>query len=83
MSDKKFIDVFNRALEAGLAGSGAMIVNVITLMWIRTVINYQYRYGLSTSEAFRALYNDGGFLRFYRGLVPALLQGFISKISSF
>ena len=46
---------------------------------IRTVINYQYRYGTSTLDAFKALYNDGGILRFYRGLIPALLQGPLSR----
>ena len=56
-----------------------MGINVCSLMWIRTTINYQYRYGTSTSQAMKALYNDGGILRFYRGLVPALIQGPLSR----
>jgi len=68
-----------RAGEGGLAGAAAMAINVCSLMWIRTAINYQYRYGTSTMEAFRTLYKDGGIPRFYRGLVPALIQGPLSR----
>eukprot|EP00180_Rhodochaete_pulchella_P001708 Plantae.Rhodophyta-Rhodochaete_pulchella.ctg2570.p1 GENE.Plantae.Rhodophyta-Rhodochaete_pulchella.ctg2570~~Plantae.Rhodophyta-Rhodochaete_pulchella.ctg2570.p1 ORF type:complete len:296 (+),score=39.32 Plantae.Rhodophyta-Rhodochaete_pulchella.ctg2570:1309-2196(+) len=73
-----------KALGGGTAGAIAMVVNVSTLMWMRTTVNYQYRYGLSTGQAFRTLYNDGGrgfpgVLRFYRGYVPALLQGPLSR----
>ena len=28
-------------------------------MWLRTAMNYQYRYGTSTSQALSALYNEG------------------------
>lgn len=48
-------------------------------MWIRTTINYQYRYGTTTLQAFRTLYKEGGIPRFYRGLLPALLQGPLSR----
>ena len=68
-----------RAGEGGLAGAAAMGINVCSLMWIRTAINYQYRYGTSTMEAFRTLYKDGGIPRFYRGLVPALIQVPLSR----
>lgn len=68
-----------RALQGGVAGAAAMAINVCTLMWIRTTINYQYRYGTSTTTAFKTLYKDGGIPRFYRGLGPALLQGPLSR----
>jgi len=68
-----------RAGQGGLAGAAAMGINVCTLMWIRTAINYQYRYGTSTMTAFKTLYADGGIPRFYRGLIPALLQGPLSR----
>lgn len=42
-------------------------------------MNYQYRYGKSTTEALRILYNEGGVRRFYRGIGPALLQGPLSR----
>ena len=56
-----------------------MGINVCSLMWIRTAINYQYRYGTTTTVAFQTLYKDGGIPRFYRGVVPALLQGPLSR----
>jgi len=68
-----------RAGEGGLAGAAAMAINVCSLMWIRTAINYQYRYGTSTTQAFKNLYKDGGVLRFYRGLGPALIHGPLSR----
>ena len=68
-----------RAGQGGLAGAAAMGINVCSLMWMRTTINYQYRYGTSTMQAFKTLYADGGIPRFYRGLLPALLQGPLSR----
>ena len=68
-----------RAGEGGLAGAAAMGINVCTLMWLRTTMNYQYRYGTTTRQALGALYKDGGIPRFYRGLIPALMQGPLSR----
>jgi hypothetical protein len=48
-------------------------------MWIRTTVNYQYRYGMTTTGAFKTLWADGGIPRFYRGLLPALAQGPLSR----
>ena len=86
MRRKKKIDTMailqkaaKRAGQGGIAGAAAMAINVCSLMWMRTTINYQYRYGTSTMEAFRTLYKDGGIPRFYRGIVPALLQGPLSR----
>jgi hypothetical protein len=47
--------------------------------WMRTTINFQYRYGMTTGEALRHLYNEGGIRRFYRGVGPALFQGPLSR----
>ena len=43
-------------------------------MWMRTTMNYQYRYGTTTTRAMRKLYAEGGVRRFYRGIAPALFQ---------
>jgi hypothetical protein len=69
----------SRALQGGLAGAAAMGINVLTLMWMRTTINYQYRHGTSTTTALKTLYKEGGIPRFYRGLLPALVQGPMSR----
>ena len=67
------------ALAGGIPGMAAMSIQVVSLMWLRTTVNYQYRYGTSTMTAFKTLYRDGGIPRFYRGVGPALLQGPLSR----
>jgi hypothetical protein len=68
-----------RALGGGAAGATAMVLQVTTLMWLRTTMNYQYRYGTSTMDALKSLYKEGGIVRFYRGVGPALVQGPVSR----
>mmetsp|Transcript_36970 Transcript_36970/g.103241 ORF Transcript_36970/g.103241 Transcript_36970/m.103241 type:complete len:316 (+) Transcript_36970:31-978(+) len=68
-----------RALGGGLPGAMAMGIQVGSLMWLRTTMNYQYRHGTTTRQALRALYKDGGVGRFYRGVGPALIQGPMSR----
>jgi len=67
------------AISGGLAGAAAMGANVSCLMWLRTTVNYQYRNGTSFPTALSTLYRDGGIPRFYRGVLPALLQGPLSR----
>jgi hypothetical protein len=63
-----------KALSGGVPGMVAMAIQVLSLMWLRTTINYQYRYGTTTMEALKTLYAQGGIRRFYQGLLPALIQ---------
>jgi hypothetical protein len=49
------------------------------LMWMRTVMNFQYAKGSTTTQAFKTLYREGGVLRFYRGYWAALAQGPLSR----
>eukprot|EP00578_Thalassiosira_sp_NH16_P026400 CAMPEP_0181103240 /NCGR_PEP_ID=MMETSP1071-20121207/14759_1 /TAXON_ID=35127 /ORGANISM="Thalassiosira sp., Strain NH16" /LENGTH=252 /DNA_ID=CAMNT_0023186299 /DNA_START=1 /DNA_END=759 /DNA_ORIENTATION=- len=56
-----------------------MGLNVGALMWMRTTVNYQYRNGTSFPVALKTLYADGGIPRFYRGVLPALVQGPLSR----
>ena len=46
---------------------------------LRTVMNYQYRYGTTTTQAIHILYEDGGWTRYYQGLTAALVQGPVSR----
>lgn len=75
----KLSKAFTRAAQGGIAGATAMAIQVCTLMWMRTTINYQYRYGTTTTQAFKTLWKDGGIPRFYRGVLPALMQGPLSR----
>lgn len=69
-----------RALGGGVPGAVAMAAQVLTLMPLRSTMNFQYRYGnTSTATAIRTLYADGGIRRFYRGVGPALFQGPLSR----
>jgi len=68
-----------KALSGGLAGMGAQAINVCTLMWMRTIMNYQYRYGGTIGEVSKKLYAEGGIPRFYRGLAPGLVQAPVSR----
>ena len=63
------------AIRAGLNGYKAMTVQVFSLMWLRTVMNYQYKNGGTFKEVFLKLYKEGGIRRFYSGIIPALIQG--------
>jgi len=55
------------------------VVQVLALMWLRTTMNYQYRYGGSFQEALSKLYNEGGISRLYQGLPFALVQGPLTR----
>lgn len=67
------------ALGGGLPGMVAMGLQVSTLMWLRTTLNYQYRYGSSMSQAMRTLYQQGGIRRFYQGYAFAMVQAPLSR----
>lgn len=68
-----------RALGGGLSGAAAMVLQVLLLMPIRTVMNYQYRHGSSFTAATRTLYQDGGVVRYYQGMSAALVQGPVAR----
>jgi len=78
-----FSEIMNKsaksAIRGGTAGAVAMGANVAALMWMRTTVNYQYRNGGTFFGALRHLYGDGGIPRFYRGVLPALIQGPMSR----
>ena len=75
-----FNESLKKSINSGMAGSMAMCIQVSSLMWLRTIMNYQYRYGKTIPEAIKTLYNDGGLRRFYRGYATAL---FIAPLSRF
>jgi len=65
-------DALNKAFRGGLPGFAAAVVQIIALMWLRTLMNFQIKTGMPMKEAFLTLYSQGGIARFYKGLVPAL-----------
>ena len=72
-------DIIKNSINVGLSGSFAMITQVSTLMWLRTIMNYQYVNGTTFKVSFKKLYSEGGILRLYRGYPLALTIGPISR----
>ena len=68
-----------RALGGGKAGASAAVVQVCSLMWLRTSMNYQYRYGGNLSSSLQTLWQQGGLARLYQGLPFALIQGPLTR----
>jgi hypothetical protein len=72
-------EIINKSVKSGVGGAAAMTVQVGSLMWLRTIMNHQYRYGGNVESTVSNLYKDGGIRRFYRGVGPALIQGPLSR----
>ncbi|CCC06286.1 hypothetical protein SMACR_00504 [Sordaria macrospora] len=70
-----FKGALKRALGGGISGATAMVLQVLLLMPLRTIMNYQYRFGTSFTTATKALYRQGGLRRYYDGMGAALFQG--------
>jgi hypothetical protein len=66
----------------GIFAASAGLVQVLTLMWLRTTVNYQYRYGVPLLEAIPKLYAEGGIPRFYKGIAYAIILGPLSKFGA-
>jgi len=76
---KSISQILTKAAKSGAAGASAMAIQVTSLMWMRTSMNYQFKNGGGFISTLRLLYAEGGVMRFYRGIVPALIIGPISR----
>ncbi len=78
-----FSEILKKAGKSGIGGGipGAVagVVQVLSLMWLRTIMNYQCRYGSTFFQSIQCLYNQGGVPRFYRGLSFALIQAPLAR----
>ena len=69
-----------RALGGGASGAAAGVVQVVSLMWLRTAMNYEYRYGgEGMVSTVGKLYEEGGLGRLYKGVGFALIQSPLSR----
>ena len=69
-----------KAIGGGTAGALAGVAQVGSLMWLRTAMNYQYvNGGNGTLATVKALYEEGGIPRLYRGVQYALVQNPLSR----
>lgn len=74
-----FSQATKKAISGGKAGATASVFQVLSLMWLRTSMNYQYRYGGTLSSSLSQLYQEGGIPRFYQGLPFAIIQGPLTR----
>lgn len=74
-----FAKASQKALSGGKAGASASVLQVLAFMWLRTAMNYQYRYGGTLSSSLNDLYAQGGVTRLYQGLPFALVQGPLTR----
>eukprot|EP00413_Alexandrium_margalefii_P044209 CAMPEP_0204605368 /NCGR_PEP_ID=MMETSP0661-20131031/58439_1 /ASSEMBLY_ACC=CAM_ASM_000606 /TAXON_ID=109239 /ORGANISM="Alexandrium margalefi, Strain AMGDE01CS-322" /LENGTH=301 /DNA_ID=CAMNT_0051616603 /DNA_START=85 /DNA_END=990 /DNA_ORIENTATION=- len=69
-----------KAWRSGSAGFLAGTIQVLAFMWLRTAMNYQYKFGGTLMEVLRKLHSEGGVARLYRGLFPwAIFQAPLSR----
>lgn len=68
-----------KAVGGGKAGASAAVVQVLSLMWLRTSLNFQYRYGGNLQSSLKTLWDEGGIPRLYQGLPFALIQGPLTR----
>ena len=68
-----------KAVGGGRAGAAAAVVQVCSLMWLRTSMNYQYRFGGTLRSSLKELYDEGGIPRLYQGLPVAIVQGPLTR----
>lgn len=71
-----------QALGGGLPGALAAALQVLALMPLRTVSNWQCRFGGSFPDAVAALVKSGGFPRLYEGLSFAIVQGPLARFGA-
>lgn len=68
-----------KAWRSGSMGFLAGTSQVLVFMWLRTAMNYQYKFGGSLREVLQKLWAEGGLLRLYQGLFWAILQVPLSR----
>mmetsp|Transcript_67354 Transcript_67354/g.208374 ORF Transcript_67354/g.208374 Transcript_67354/m.208374 type:complete len:402 (-) Transcript_67354:75-1280(-) len=67
------------AAKGGIAGSIAGALQVLSFMWLRTSMNYQYFNGGTLQSALSTLWEAGGIRRLYQGVSLALVQAPLSR----
>lgn len=79
MNNEILEKAYKRAINGGTSGFAAMAFQVGSLMWLRTIVNHQYRNGGTFKNTALNLYKQGGVTRFYRGVGFALMQAPLSR----
>mmetsp|Transcript_37350 Transcript_37350/g.67531 ORF Transcript_37350/g.67531 Transcript_37350/m.67531 type:complete len:278 (+) Transcript_37350:41-874(+) len=67
------------AAKGGIAGLVAGVLQVLSFMWLRTAMNFQYFNGGSLTSALSTLWKEGGIRRLYQGVSLAIIQAPLSR----
>ena len=67
-------DVLMKAVSSSVSAAKGAFGQVTILMWTRTAMNYQYKFGGTFGESISSLVEEGGVGRLYSGIGFALLQ---------
>eukprot|EP00929_Paragymnodinium_shiwhaense_P102547 TRINITY_DN65744_c0_g2_i1.p1 TRINITY_DN65744_c0_g2~~TRINITY_DN65744_c0_g2_i1.p1 ORF type:complete len:403 (-),score=62.34 TRINITY_DN65744_c0_g2_i1:118-1326(-) len=67
------------AFKGGVAGLIAGVAQVLSFMWLRTSMNYQYANGGNLQASLSTLWKEGGLARLYQGVSLALVQAPLSR----
>mmetsp|Transcript_52327 Transcript_52327/g.167811 ORF Transcript_52327/g.167811 Transcript_52327/m.167811 type:complete len:307 (-) Transcript_52327:88-1008(-) len=74
------LKALQKAVKSGSAGFLAGTIQVLAFMWLRTAMNYQYKFGGTLKDTLQKLYAEGGIARLYKGLFPwAIFQAPLSR----
>jgi len=67
------------AFRGGISGLLAGVAQVLSFMWLRTSMNYQYFNGGDLRSALSTLWQEGGIARLYQGVSLAIIQAPLSR----
>lgn len=66
-------------IQSAKAALVAATIQTPSLIWLRVINKYQYRYGYGIKKTISELYSCGGIPRFVRGVVPATIDCSLCK----
>lgn len=67
-------------IQSAKAGFIAGTIQTSSLIWLRVINKYQYRYGYSIHKTISKLYKSGGLPRFVKGVIPATIDSSLCRM---
>ena len=67
-------------IQSAKAGLVAGTIQTSSLIWLRVINKYQYRYGYSIHKTISKLYKEGKMPRFIKGIIPATIDSSLCKM---
>lgn len=67
-------------IQSAKAGFIAGTIQTSSLIWLRVINKYQYRYGYSIHKTISKLYKEGKTSRFIKGIIPATIDSSLCRM---